>query len=93
MKLQIFFWSGVEFVKNKPNNEVNLTRYGDNRHLKNEEISLEGMCEITGWGWGMEERVLTTLAFECLSVLFLSTPYSSPSIYELHWETMKYNSS
>lgn len=40
----------MEFVKNNPNNEVNLTRYGDNHHLKNEEISLEGMCEITGWG-------------------------------------------
>lgn len=39
----------MEFVKNEPNNEVNLTGYGDNCHLKNEDIS-EGMCEITGWG-------------------------------------------
>lgn len=41
----------------------------------------------------MEGKALTIIAFECLSDLLLSTPYSSPSIYEIHWETKKYNSS
>lgn len=37
--------------------------------------------------------MLPELAIEFLSGLFLSTPYPSPNIYEVHWETKKYNSS